>query len=473
MKLFSLTLAVLLCAPAAAGQAVSGGVEVVTVYSQNGRFRLKSVPYDDVFPSLRGKTHVYEAGAAAPLYSVGRAFDAVEEDSNNLVLSDDGQVIFYAITWGADEEREGLRSVNIYRRGELLKSYTMAEVTGCDAERERCGLVYSNYDEVVDKHKSRWGTPQYRKAFKAGAAEEEKFLSDFPIFASGDKVYLTDPRKQVHVFDLRDGSHARAGPFSQLYPRLKGEGRFTRTELEGYDAPSFLDFPRLRDGRDTQAALAARLRMKPAGRSGNSDERFRWYAVELSGYLRRDGRLEIEEMEVDEGLPKDPVAGFFRAARFDARRIPPPFEKWYFEHAYFFLRKSDDRTARRERREELVRQRAEYERRLTLETINGVYIPKNLGEALAEMDKRLTEVDKKEMRALPSREGMIVYHLGPGMWMRNNWGLWGGSRLQKYFTALGVTHPENMSTIILYHYHDWLNGRRETWKEWEKRPARR
>lgn len=30
-----------------------------------------------------------------------------------------------------------------------------------------------------------------------------------------------------------------------------------------------------------------------------------------------------------------------------------------------------------------------------------------------------------------SEQDMIRYHMGLGMWMRNNWGLWGGSRLAK------------------------------------------
>lgn len=54
------------------------------------------------------------------------------------------------------------------------------------------------------------------------------------------------------------------------------------------------------------------------------------------------------------------------------------------------------------------------------------------------------------------------------MWIRNNWGLWGGSRLQKYFTDKGIHHPDNMSHVILVHYYDWLLGSKETWKEWEK-----
>ena len=41
------------------------------------------------------------------------------------------------------------------------------------------------------------------------------------------------------------------------------------------------------------------------------------------------------------------------------------------------------------------------------------------------------------------------YHLGFGMWMRNNWGLWKSSRLSRYFNSLGVYHPDDMTGIIL------------------------
>jgi hypothetical protein len=54
--------------------------------------------------------------------------------------------------------------------------------------------------------------------------------------------------------------------------------------------------------------------------------------------------------------------------------------------------------------------------------------------------------------------------------MRNNWGLWSSSRLQKYFTDKGVMHPDDMSSVILFFYYDWLKGKKETWKEWDKSP---
>ncbi|HVF41862.1 MAG TPA: DUF6794 domain-containing protein [Pyrinomonadaceae bacterium] len=470
-RLLAVALAALACAASARGQSSSSAVEIVTVYSQNGKFYLKSVPFDDDFPTTRGKTYVYEAGRPEPLYVFGRGFDSVDEHSNNLILGDDGETVFYAIPSGADEEKEALKSVNVYRHGLLLRSYTETEVNGCDKERERCSLLYSNFAEVVDAEKSRLGSEGYEKTFKEGVGEREKFLSDFPIFADGREVYLTDSKKRVHVFDLGDGSLVRSGAFDDLYEQLKGRARFTRTELRRFESPEQLyDFPKLKDGRAAADALAAYIGMKPVSASERGDEQYKSYTLKMTAYVLGDGGVEIEELEADPALPEGKILEFFAVSRFDAGALPEGVEKWSVTEEYFQFRNRDARVARRERAEERGRERAERRRRLTAETIEGVYIPKDLGECFAELDKLLREVDREEMRALPEPKEMIQYHMGLGMHLRNRWGLWGGSRLQKYFTDRGVEHPDHMSGVVLYFYHDWLNGRTETWKRWEKNP---
>src|ERR1044072_7095661 len=88
----ALLILILLTFPAfTRGQAISSVVYVLTAYSQNGRVYLRSIPYDNELPSLRGKTYVYEQGNATPLYVFERGFDSVEEESNNLILSDDDE----------------------------------------------------------------------------------------------------------------------------------------------------------------------------------------------------------------------------------------------------------------------------------------------------------------------------------------------------------------------------------------------
>lgn len=457
---------------AARGQSISSGVEITTVYSQNERFYLKSIPFDNESPTIRGKTFVYEKGRETPLYVFERGFDSVDDDSNNLILSNTGEVIFYAISWEANEEREGLRSITIYKQGKIHKSYTKAEITGCDRRNERCDLVYSNYDKVVDRKKSNWGTRNYKKTFIEGVDEREKFLSDFPIFSHDDTVYLTDSKKRTHVFDLKEGVYLRSDSFDSLYEQIKDKGRFAKTEIQSFDAPTFLDFPNLKNGKNAYAALADYIGMTQASSIEKRDEQYKLYSFKINSNLARDGSLEIEAIEFYDELPKEKIVEFFRVNKFDSRKIPQEFEQWYLGDEYFSFRKKNPRIARQEKQQEIIKERAELKERLVAEKIDDVYIPKNLGECFIELDKRLLDIDKKEMQALPSRDDMIRYHHGLGTWIRNNWGLWGGSRLQKYFTEKGSTHPDEMSMIVLYHYHDWLNGKTETWKDWEAHPKK-
>jgi Domain of unknown function (DUF6794) len=315
---------------------------------------LKSIPFDSEFPSLRGKTYVYRVGTSNPLYVFDRGFDSVEVDSNNLILSNDGTVIFYVIPWEPDERREGLKSITIYKDGKIV----------------------------------------------------------------------------------------------------------------------FPDFPKLKSGRVTAQALADYLGMKAIDHTDTKNEQYKWYHFEINSSLRRDGSVEIEEIDVDPELPKEKVIEFFKKNKFETSSVLPVFEKWYLGDEYFFFRKRNIQIARAEKQQEKLKQRKELETRLTLDTINGVYIPKDLDECFSELDKLLPEVDRGEMQALPKREDMIQYHMGLGMWIRNNWGLWGGSRLQKYFNEKGLTHPDNMSGLLLNFYYDWLHGQNDNWKAWEKNPTK-
>lgn len=86
-----------------------------------------------------------------------------------------------------------------------------------------------------------------------------------------------------------------------------------------------------------------------------------------------------------------------------------------------------------------------------------VYVPANLEDAFAELKKMLHPDLLKEMEE-GSEQAMIGYHMGLGRWMRNNWGLWGGARLAKYFNGIGIYHPDDMSGIILVSFWRHLNS---------------
>lgn len=443
---------------------------IITVYSENEKFYLNSIPHDNRSPSLPGVTNVFAIGSSQPVYTFDRGFDSVGQNSNNLVLSNDGTTVFFFIPWGADESKEGLKSISIYKRGELVRSYTAAEITGCDLTKERCDPLYSNYDDVVDKEKSNFGRPGYRRVFKSGVSDAEKFLSDFPIFTHNDTVYITDSKKTVHRFSLSEGKRIDSTPFDKLFPELRSIGRFNRVVIERFEAPLSIDFPRLSTGADVSVALGKTIGMTPYDISSRSDEKYKRYSIKLSGYLNRDGSFEIDELSVQDGISEQAIRDFFAKKRFRSELIPRVIDRWFLSEEYFFFRKADSRLAIQERKEEQKVEREELAKRLVSEKIGDRYIPKDLGDAFEQLDKELPEVVRNEMKKLDRRDEMIKYHHGLGTWIRNNWGLWGGSRLQKYFTDRGVDHPDEMSGVILSFYWDWLHGHKDTWKQWEKNP---
>jgi hypothetical protein len=99
------------------------------------------------------------------------------------------------------------------------------------------------------------------------------------------------------------------------------------------------------------------------------------------------------------------------------------------------------------------------------DSIKGVYIPADLVDCFIELDMLLDTELKEKIR---KKDSTLDLHMSVGMWIRNNWGLWGGSRLKSYFSsACPGMHPDSMSSTILFYYADWLNGRRERWRNWD------
>src|ERR1035441_4148228 len=77
------------------------------------------------------------------------------------------------------------------------------------------------------------------------------------------------------------------------------------------------------------------------------------------------------------------------------------------------------------------------------------YIPTNLDDAHRELARMLPAKELEHIMAMTTEDKMIEYHMGLETGLRNQWGLWRGSRLARYFNELDVHHPDDMSGIIL------------------------
>lgn len=113
------------------------------------------------------------------------------------------------------------------------------------------------------------------------------------------------------------------------------------------------------------------------------------------------------------------------------------------------------------------------------DTINGIYIPTDLEDSFKQINSFWDDSTKAMVSNWTEDEFSAKAHMGFGLWMRNNWRLWGGSRLSKYFNDLGIYHPDDMSGIILTSYHRQLVGKeielkkqiknyKDYWKKSEK-----
>ncbi len=96
---------------------------------------------------------------------------------------------------------------------------------------------------------------------------------------------------------------------------------------------------------------------------------------------------------------------------------------------------------------------------LVADSLSGIYIPQDLEDCFKQIDSFWSDSTKVKVKQKAEDEFTANAHFALGMWMRNNWGLWKGSRLSKYFNDKGIYHPDDMSGIILVSYHRYLNGK--------------
>jgi hypothetical protein len=100
----------------------------------------------------------------------------------------------------------------------------------------------------------------------------------------------------------------------------------------------------------------------------------------------------------------------------------------------------------------------QYQERITKDRLYNVYIPKNLEDAMLQLDKLMTPESKNIMKAIPEDQVCQQLHGRLGQWIINNWGFYGGSRLSHYLRSAGITYPDDMADFLILAYHKRLNG---------------
>jgi len=100
-----------------------------------------------------------------------------------------------------------------------------------------------------------------------------------------------------------------------------------------------------------------------------------------------------------------------------------------------------------------------YQDRISKDRLHGVYIPKNLDDALAQLDKNISEESKAAIRDISEDSVCEKLHNRLGRWMITNWCFYEGSRISHYLRSAGVTYPDDMADFMIIAFHRKLNGK--------------
>ena len=98
-----------------------------------------------------------------------------------------------------------------------------------------------------------------------------------------------------------------------------------------------------------------------------------------------------------------------------------------------------------------------YERRIQQEQLYGVYIPRDIGDAFNELNKKIDAPSKAKFKALSEADAVRKLYFSFGRWLSHNWSFYEGSRFSHYLRGLGLTHPDDMIEFVIITYHRSLH----------------
>jgi hypothetical protein len=448
-------------------------IPISETYSSNGEFKLLSISYDNEFPNLKGESFVtytqeYDSiGIKKKFYKINRSFDVYEGNPFFVAISNDGRKIIYLTNYIYERGVEN-KNITYYVDGKLDKTFTTEEFINCDKEKEKCELFYDNQYQVYE------GRSATVKQYKKTVSEQDIFLSKSFVFNKNDTIYVVDGRKKVTLFDIDKGKVIDSKiDFDSIYPKIKNLEPFkSRISYYKYPYKYVVDIQDLENNEKLSERISKISGLKFISINDSTFHKYKLFRIELSGYLDRKGNFEIEKLETDPIFDRKQIENYILNTKFKTDFIPREVDKIYVSHFFGGYRNYDDKIAEQETIKEKERRKEEYKRRLTLEKIDDIYIPKNLYESLTELDRILNFENKKQL--IESKDSwQFNSHMGGlGMWIRNNWGINGGSRLLKYFYDRNIGKEmfgnDEISGVIIEQYILWLKGNKNAWKKWEK-----
>ncbi len=420
----------------ASAQYESSSRNIVTVHSSNGLYSATTLPARRLDITSLGKTDVFSTKDSTLLYTI-----PVNLACGELFISNDGRTVLHLLNYDYSprEVPRHTHSFSLYVDGAIKEQHNLKELIGCNNDSVNCRLYFTLEDFFIPNATSR-----------------DTLISDRPVFAINDTVFVYTASRTLLRIHLSTGKIETLPFFYHSESQLRQIPPRQRIE-KNFKCPS--DYV-----SDGEKLIASKLRMTPQGDVIYGA--YKYYHLSMLLRIDRDGHATIVKMDNRDSLPEAKIRKAIKNTRFDVSDFPEGIDFWY-QKLFGAMHKRNKLIAKREGTIEWQKRRAEHERRIVADTIDGVYIPRDIEDCFSQLDSILAFKNRRGIIAQPNRESMSKYHFGLGMWLRNNWGLWSGSRLERYFYARGVYHPDNMSGAILEYYYDYLHGVDSAWRAFD------
>lgn len=404
------------------------------VYSENEKFFVKSVPFSDQVWTELGKTVIVPVNdTLKPIATINRYFSP-----DYLFLSNDGQSLFYLDNWIDPSVNYESGILTHYRNGTTSHVYTLRDFNLTDSTLTPA-LLYNSYSEPDS-------VMQFPFINKSNHVQ-----------IRGDTLSLLLESGMVYTFSMTTGKIMKKELLTDFLSRQTVQPVQRKIKNYTIAIPTQFGLPKLENGKEYWTVLEEKMNVVfLEGSNRDFEQNYKHYMFEVVIAIDSTGKCADLQIEMIDSLYREEVSKLLCSLRFNKNEIPDGIEKWYFRYITGFRKKSAS-VARKERKQEIKQQKLEYKKRIQQDSIDHVYIPSDLQDCFKQLDKLLTSAEKKSF-ASASENSLSSYHMGLGLWMRNNWGLWKGSRLSNYFNKLGVLHPDDMSGIIIRFYHRYLNG---------------
>lgn len=100
----------------------------------------------------------------------------------------------------------------------------------------------------------------------------------------------------------------------------------------------------------------------------------------------------------------------------------------------------------------------EFEKRVKLTRIEGKYIPIDLNDAIAELNKIMEDGAKKKFKEMSEDNARRKTHFSFGKYINARWHIQDGSRLTLWFQSNKIYNTDDMIDCIIATYHRSLNN---------------